>query len=222
MTKRSIPDRNFPAHQGPVNVEKVQKAQLSHQEIVHGLQKGDERVLGQVYGKYVQHLFRFGSQFTHDRDLVLDCIHEVFMSLLKSGNDLNNIKSLKSYLFKALYREIINQLKKNRLTLTGTAENEPNFSIEISPQASMIETEKQKEIIHRLNTAVNQISAKQRQAILNYYYDGLTHQEIAEVMGLQNKKAVSKLISRGIKALRAFVKSTTISLLPLYIFLVRI
>ena len=219
MTKRSIPEREITTHQGNVRVEKIQKAHPSHQEIVRGLQQGDERMLGQVYGKYVQHLFRFGSQFTHDRDLVLDCIHEVFMSLLKSGHDLNKVKSLKSYLFKALYREIINQLKKNRFKPTGAAGEKANFLIEISPQAAMIETEQQKEIIHRLNTAVNQLSAKQRQAILNYYYDGLTHQEIAEVMGLQNKKAVSKLIARGIKALKTLVKSTAISLL---IFLVRI
>ena len=110
-------------------------------------------------------------------------------------------------------------MKKNRFKPTGAAGEKANFLIEISPQAAMIETEQQKEIIHRLNTAVNQLSAKQRQAILNYYYDGLTHQEIAEVMGLQNKKAVSKLIARGIKALKTLVKSTAISLL---IFLVRI
>ena len=176
---------------------------LSHQEIVQGLEQGDESVLGYIYHQYVQDLFGFGSQFTRDRELVKDSIHEIFVSLITNREALGKIRSIKSYLFTSVYHRIINYIKRNSTFENETPKNNYwEFNIEFSAQSRLIMEESNREKLNRIKSAIKNISTKQRQAILHYYYDGFVHEEIAMIMGLKNAHSVTKLISRGLKAIR--------------------
>ncbi len=176
---------------------------LSHQEIIQGLEHGNESVLGYVYHKYVQDLFGFGSQFTRDTELVKDSIHEVFVSLITKRQSLGKIRSLKSYLFASVYHRIIYNIKKNN---AFKAEKQTagylDFNIEFSVQSRLIMDESKQEMLKKIRSAIKKIRPKQRQAILHYYYDGFIHEEIASIMGLKNAHSVTKLISRGLQAIR--------------------
>ncbi|MCG8323407.1 MAG: RNA polymerase sigma factor [Cytophagales bacterium] len=176
---------------------------LSHQEIVQGLEQGDESVLGYIYHRYVQDMFGFGSQFTRDRELVKDSIHEVFASLIARRQSLEKIRSIKSYLFAAVYHRIIYDIKKNTTFKNKNQKNNyREFNIEFSVQNRLIMEESNREKLNKIKSAIKNIGARQRQAILHYYYDGFVHEEIAMIMGLKNAHSVTKLISRGLKAIR--------------------
>ena len=176
---------------------------LSHQEIVQGLEQGDESVLGYIYHQYVQDLFGFGSQFTCDRELVKDSIHEVFVSLITKRQTLGKIRSIKSYLFTSVYHRIIYNIKRNSVFKNENQKNNyQEFNIEFSVQNRLIMEESNRENLNKIKSAIKSIGAKQRQAILHYYYDGFVHEEIAMIMGLKNAHSVTKLISRGLKAIR--------------------
>lgn len=181
----------------------IPSRKLSHQEIVQGLEQGDESVLGYIYHRYVQDMFGFGSQFTHDRELVKDSIHEVFASLIARRQSLEKIRSIKSYLFAAVYHRIIYDIKKNTTFKNKNQKNNyREFNIEFSVQNRLIMEESNREKLNKIKSAIKNIGARQRQAILHYYYDGFVHEEIAMIMGLKNAHSVTKLISRGLKAIR--------------------
>ena len=38
-----------------------------------------------LYDKHIDNLFAFGSRFTTDREMVKDCIHDVFVKLFAKG-----------------------------------------------------------------------------------------------------------------------------------------
>ena len=44
---------------------------------------GDNEAFSEVYQKYVQSLFLYGLQFTSDRELVKDSIHDLFVKLYR-------------------------------------------------------------------------------------------------------------------------------------------
>ncbi len=188
------------------NIDKTDpsiKLKLSHQEILKGLESGDESVLSYVYHQYVQDLFRFGCQFTSDRELVIDCIHEVFVAISSKQRRQNKIHSIKSYLFTATYRQIIYHLKRRKFSdIENRKNNLLEFDIELSVETRLILDESHREKLNKVKKAIKKISRKQRQAILHYYYDGFLHEEIAAIMGLKNTNSVAKLIARGLRAIK--------------------
>ncbi|MEQ6119861.1 sigma-70 family RNA polymerase sigma factor [Reichenbachiella sp. MALMAid0571] len=184
---------------------------FSDAELWTALRNGDQKALGHIYNQNIQHLYRFGFQYSKDRELIKDCIQDIFISIGKKKDSSQTIHSIKSYLFKALYRELMYKIKKNK----KYRESELNelfdgFSIEISMESHLIHQENIKEKISKVKLGLNNLSPKQRQVILHYYYDGLTYDEIADVMEIQHKNTVAKLIKRALDTLR---QNVAISLL---------
>ncbi|MDN5212932.1 RNA polymerase sigma factor [Fulvivirgaceae bacterium BMA12] len=188
---------------------------LTHQEVLSGLERGDESVLGYVYNQHVHDLFRFGSQISRDKEVVKDCIQDVFLTLIKRNNIAHGkINSIKSYLYKSLYRAIIEKVRTERKYLLEhpVLDNLDGFEIEISSESRMIDEEAYRLKVIKVNEELKHLSKRQKQAILLFYYDGFSQQEIADLMNLKNQNSVTKLVRRGLDSIR---KNILISLLPL-------
>ena len=74
---------------------------------------GDNEAFSEVYQKYVQSLFLYGLQFTSDRELVKDSIHDLFVKLYNGRNNISEIKNVKIYLFVLLKNILIDEFRKN-------------------------------------------------------------------------------------------------------------
>ena len=56
----------------------------------------------QLYDKHVDSLFSFGSKFTSDRELIKDCIQDVFVKLFNKKETLDKVCNIESYLYVSL------------------------------------------------------------------------------------------------------------------------
>ncbi len=177
---------------------------LSLEDISAGLKAGDESVLGYVYSQHVHDLYRFGNQIIQNKEMVKDCIQNVFAGLVKNKKSLDGIHSIKSYLFKSLYREITEQAKKDRKYFLGhpLLETQKGFEIDLSCESRMIADDHQRSVMHKIKEELSKLSKKQKKAILLYYYEGMSQGEVAELMSLKDKNSVTKLIRRGLDVLR--------------------
>lgn len=75
---------------------------------------GDDEAYACIYKKYVQVLFSYALQFTTDRELIKDCIQDVFEKIHRNRNKLNKTDNIKVYLIVILKNSLINALKKER------------------------------------------------------------------------------------------------------------
>ena len=53
----------------------------------------------QLYDLHVRILFNYGLKLTLDKELLKDCIHDIFVKLYVKKDELGTIDNLKSYLF---------------------------------------------------------------------------------------------------------------------------
>ncbi|WP_349528324.1 RNA polymerase sigma factor [Reichenbachiella sp. MALMAid0571] len=203
-----------------LKVEKTTFKELSDDDVLEGLKNGNESVLGFVYGKYVHDLFRFGSQFSRDSDMVKDCIQDVFAVMVRRNLGLGKIISIKSYLYKSLYRAIVEKARKERKYLLDhpVLDNLDGFEIEISRESRMIDEEVYLSKVARVNEELKNLSKKQKQAILLYYYDGFSQEEIASLMDLKDQNSVTKLIRRGLDAIRMHISMFSFLLIKTLIY----
>ena len=170
-------------------------------EIWEAFRNGNEDALIFIYDLYVSQLFRFGIQFA-PREMVKDAIQDLFLSLMRRRSK-GLVKRIAPYLYKALYRIIKVKLDYARKVLNKADMQEiKDWEIKLSNETIVIGQERSQNQSKQLRQFLKELSTKQRQAILLYYYEGLTHNEITYVMGLKNKNSVRKLIYRALSALR--------------------
>jgi RNA polymerase sigma factor (sigma-70 family) len=163
---------------------------------------GNVEVLIYMYHKYVDGLLRFGIQFA-PREVVKDSIQDLFLYLKERKKHADVVKNISAYLYKSLFRIIKKKVDSSKNISSFDMNTEvKNWRVVVSNEIKIIEQESDREREDRLQQSLDKLSIKQRQAILLYYYDGFTHQDVADIMELKNKSSVRKLIYRALDTLR--------------------
>jgi len=176
-------------------------------EIWSAFDAGDEMAFNYIYRIYSASLFSFGSQISKDQGMVQDCIQNLFIGLRRKRGSLSEVKSIKSYLFKCLQRDLIREInKKGGTKFTTEGLDECFFYIEISFETKLIQQERETEQRIMIQEALNQLTARQRQAVLLLYQEGMSYREIAEVMELNEVKSARKIIYRALDSLKSLLK----------------
>jgi len=159
-----------------------------------------ESFYAEVYQQMFQSLFSYGMQICGNRDLVKDCIQELFSELWKNQRTLTRIKSIKPYLLKCHKRKIKRELgKRKRLFVVAS------FEFEISHEVKLIRDQQYFRKQYLLNEALKSLTDRQREAIYLRFYSNLPYEEVAHVLNIKTK-ATYKLISRALSSLKAVMK----------------
>ena len=190
--------KNF--SEAPDNPQKVSEAKIWIK-----FKKGDEEAFVWIYRNYFAVLYNFARQFNLDSDYVKDQIQDLFIYIRSNRERLTNVNSIKFYLFKSLRRKLLTNKKQKFSFLSLFSSNSRKiFEIEITetPEVILINQSLDEEIKERLSKSMNKLTIRQKEAVIYFYYEGMSYQEIADIMGLQKVKSARKLIYRAIEALR--------------------
>lgn len=182
----------------------------SDPEIWKSFNLGDETAFNYIYRTYVQELYRYGWQYSKDDDLVKDCIQNLFVYLRRKRGELSEVLNIRGYLYKCIQAEISKTLKDEaRFKRVEADFHEDSFLIEISPETTLINNESALRQHELLNRSLNQLTPKQRKALLLFYEDGLSYKEISALMDFSEVKTARKLVYRAIAGLKELIKPTT-------------
>ena len=111
--------------------------------------------------------------------------------------------SIKAYFYKSLRRKLLRALsRKNRMIYGYNLEKEFDFEISLSQESILIKRQIRGEQKSKLEKAFGTLTKRQKEAIIYHYYDGLSYEEIASIMGLSRIKYARTLIYRGIDKLK--------------------
>lgn len=161
---------------------------------------GNTNAFSQLYDLHVNILFHYGCRLTTDKELLRDCIHDIFVKLYTKREELG-IENLKSYLFISLKNRLCDELRK-RMHLTDTAVEEFDTASADDIESSYLLQEK-REIESRLvDRLLNQLSPRQREALTLYYIEEKKYEDICQIMDM-NYQSVRNLMHRGITKLRS-------------------
>ena len=154
-------------------------------------------------------LLHYGVSIIKDNALVEDCIQELFVHLYEKKIVLKDIKNLRAYLFISLRRRILEKIKKNRSTDLVLPINQTD--IQFSQELFLTSEETSEQKIALLNTYLNQLPWRQKEAIYLKFFNNLSAKEIADIMGITTQ-VVSNTVYKALKKLRAM---NTINIMPL-------
>lgn len=166
--------------------------------------KGDNQVLSLIYLQYSNALFDYGCRFTVDKDLVKDCIQEVFCTLIRTRKNLSETDNIRLYLLKSLKRRIIRDLK----SASGKPQlfNDQDYSFDLLWSDSLDDqlNELDEEKRQLLSSAMQSLTDRQKEAIYLRFNRGLEYEEISFLLSL-NYQSSRALIHRAIEKLREVI-----------------
>lgn len=178
---------------------------ISEAKIWLKFKKGDEEAFVWIYKNYFTVLYNFARQFNLDSDLVKDQIQDLFIYIRNNRERLADVNSIKFYLFKSLRRRLLSNNKRKYSFLSlFTSNSKKIFEIEIteSPEVKLINQSIDEDIKERLSKSMSKLTTRQKEAVIYFYFEGMSYQEISDIMGIQKVKSARKLIYRAIEALR--------------------
>jgi DNA-directed RNA polymerase specialized sigma24 family protein len=83
---------------------------------------GDDSAYAALYKKHIDSLFAYGMCFTPNRELVKDCVHDVFVKIYQNRKHLHPVDNVKVYLFISLKNSLFdsfgNEKSFGRVTLS--------------------------------------------------------------------------------------------------------
>jgi len=173
--------------------------------IWEAFKSGNESAFIYIYETYFDSLFVYGCQFTRNEDIVKDAIQDLFIELRKNRNRLGKTDSIKFYLYKSLKRAVIKACGQwyNRCEEINS---EKAFGFCFSHEQILIERQLDEEKTKKLNKAIQSLSPRKREIIYYFYYEGLSYQQIQELMEMSHIRSARNLLYRAVDFLREQIK----------------
>ncbi|MDI9880637.1 RNA polymerase sigma factor [Flectobacillus longus] len=167
------------------------------------LRNGDEAALAKLLRLYAKSLISYGRKMVNDDALIEDCIQEVFIQLWQYRQNLKaDVGSVKAYLFAAVRRRIISEIKKNEtIYFNEHSTSESYFDIDFSIEEKIVQNETELQRIRLINQHLNHLPKRQKEVVYLKFYKELSNQEIAETMGVKYQ-SVSNLVHEALTLLR--------------------
>ncbi|MDR1526022.1 MAG: sigma-70 family RNA polymerase sigma factor [Tannerella sp.] len=160
---------------------------------------GDSHAFSVIYRAYTQGMFAYALCLTDNRDLIMDCIHDVFVKVFHIRKELQREK-IKFYLIKAMRNELHRAFRDAKENVS-VEENESEFATVYSAEDLYIEKEEEEKRRDDVRRMLSILTPNQREAVTYRYMEELSLQEIAEIMGI-NYHSVQNLLQRSIQKIR--------------------
>lgn len=147
------------------------------------LKNDDRQGLEGLYVRYSRELFRYGMAVQADRNLIKDCIQELFIDLWKYRKSLRDTPDVKVYLCKSLSNKIFRQLKLEKRRLE---QDNHEISNSLYPSESLVNElpDQAEEQGRQLQQAISKLPERQREIIQYVFFDQLSSAEVSQKMGI--------------------------------------
>lgn len=168
--------------------------------------RGDENAFAKLYELYFKLLYNYGLKICSEPTRVEDCIHDLFVDLWRYRANLSSTTSVRFYLYRSLRRKLVKE-KENAMWLYDDA----SFVEEVlllstqSQEHDIIESESKDEKTAKLKRLLNDLSPRQFEALVLYFYDEFSYDEIAAILNV-NEQSARNLVQRGLTQLRDYAK----------------
>ncbi|HWW38177.1 RNA polymerase sigma-70 factor [Pedobacter sp.] len=172
---------------------------LSDNELVDLLKEDQQQALSALYFRYWDKLLSVAGNRLDNPEIAEECVQDVFFSLWQRRNDLKLKYSLATYLAVAVKYQVIKQLDK-QYRLQDRKDKSLYASQEVfHPSAD--EHLLEKELMDRIEVAVNRLPEKCRIVFKLSREHGMTNKQIAADLDI-SEKTVEAHLSKAIKDLR--------------------
>lgn len=162
---------------------------------------GNEEAYKYIYMTYSSVLYNYGYKFCYNHNITTDAIQETFIYIFLKRSSLGMTSNIKFYLLKSLRREIVRKINQEKKVSISREISEVEFLLTPSVEDKIVNQEFNLERERHMKLAISDLPKRQHEAIYLRFYEELSYEEIAQVMGLEQNSAY-KIIYKALDSLQ--------------------
>lgn len=163
---------------------------------------GDQHAFTTLYQHFVQPLYAYSLGVTNDKELIKDCLHDLFVELWKNHATLGPTTSVKFYLMASIKRKIIRNMETSMKHFNHHSNYMKDFvEEEMSQESLLIKYEEEVVANKQLTKCMNLLSKRQREAISLRFFHNMDTDQISNSMRI-NPQSVYNLIFGALRVMK--------------------
>lgn len=172
-------------------------------------QKGDIEAFQQLFHKYSPSVVNFAFRFLGTQARAEEIAQEVFLQVYRWQNRYEPKAKFSTWLFKIAHNHCLNEVRKGEYRISLESLDPPDDLEGDERERNLPDTTASKgedilaakEAADRIEKVLQRVPKSQRTALLLSRMEGMSYQEVAEVLG-STEKAVKSLVFRATQSLK--------------------
>ncbi|HOX61087.1 MAG TPA: RNA polymerase sigma factor [Candidatus Magasanikbacteria bacterium] len=175
----------------------VETAQLSDEQIIEIVREKNQNLYAEIIKRYEAKLTRYLRRFVRDSDELSDIIQDVFIKTYQNLHDFDINKKFSSWIYRIAHNEALNHTKRNKNKISLDEKE-----MDILDESLDLKNDTDRRLLSvQIGDALQKIKDKYREAIILFYLEEKTYDEVSDIMHVPRNTA-GTLISRGKQALK--------------------
>ena len=171
-------------------MDRAQQASWAERVLVERLAAGDESALADLYDRYAGFVFALAVRTLVDRQAAQDVLQEVFVALWEHPERIRPERgTLRGYIGTVTHRRAVDVIRREE----SLARRELRAARLVADEPDVAEAVIRADTAHRVQAALGTLPATQREALELAYFRGHTYRQVAEVLGIPEGTAKSRL-----------------------------
>ncbi|MBE0432068.1 RNA polymerase sigma factor [candidate division WOR-3 bacterium] len=174
-------------------------AGVADEDLLKRAALGDEHSFEQLLSRYQQAVFNTIYHYTGNREDVQDLAQEIFVKVWRNAAKFKGKSKFSTWLYRIVVNHCLNYRRKNRHKNVSLDELIAQGNL---PDPLVVEPDwEQRRKVEIVRRAVEELSERQRMALILAQFEGRSYSEIAEIMKV-SQSSVESLIFRARRALK--------------------
>jgi RNA polymerase sigma-70 factor (ECF subfamily) len=159
-------------------------------ELLEGCRRGEPDALRELFEAHKDKVYSIALRYSGDGAVAMDIAQDVFLKLFSSIRNFRGDSNFESWLYRIVVNSCLDQKRRARRLIPLV---DGLLDALQSPGASALDQVVRSELSSRLRSAVARLPAEQRIVIVLRYTQGLSYDEIAEILGCSVGTVASRL-----------------------------
>ena len=184
-------------------------------EVMLRFRSGDQTAFGEIYSEFIDSLLSYGLKITRDRELVKDCIQDIFVNLHKLNPNLHHPEYIEFYLFRSLKNAINYKFQENKKSEVHPIEKIVAFELRYNLEQEIDDPESDRLRVEKLKQILQTLDPQKRELLFLKFSTGLNYVEIGHLLEM-NPDTVKKQVYRTLDHLRGKYANQLMELLMIF------
>jgi RNA polymerase sigma-70 factor (ECF subfamily) len=161
----------------------------------NAIKDGSKKSYSEFFRACYEHYVRFAYRYVKSKDQACDLVQEAFIKLWKNREQLDPSKSLRSYMFTIVRNLSLNHIRDHMSRYESLDDNDRSLNALIIHQEQNKNDSYIEQTVQIIEQLIKKLPERQREAFELSRFDGLQHDEIAEVMNISARTVNNHIVS---------------------------
>jgi len=166
-------------------------------ECVERLKKGDSRAFDDLFRRHREAAYRIAYRLLGNAEDALDVVQESFIHVLRGIGSFRGQSSFRTWLFRIVTHAALDRRRCRAVRSAASldAESSPEPAATGERRRSPTDEAAAADLKEAIDKALMNVSEKNRVALVLYALEGMSYQEVAEVLGISIGTVMSRIFN---------------------------